>query len=218
MRIAGLTIIVTLLAAILISGCTSNSISTGKEDLSTASKSWIPFAGDESITFIFDTSTMVFTGTGREAFYETVRYKTDQSGFFSFQTDYYAELERQRVTFESPSTTYSLSYLLAKNKAETGDWELLSVTISDDQYYSNQLRIITYETDEFNKGENFKFQEMMTLNGMRFNDVYYRQQERRPFEIYYTKLQGIVAFRITSDQLWVINDHQAEEKISPLTN
>lgn len=206
MRVVVLAIVVALFAVSLFSGCGPTSVSTGKEDLRPASKNWIPFTGSESITFMFDTNKMVFTGTGMESFYESVRYKTDQSGFFSFQKDYYADLERLRVTFESPSTTYFLCYYLEKNKAESGDWELLKVTISDNQYYSNQLRIITYETDDFNKGKNYRLQASMTLSGKVFSDVYYWKQERRPFEIYYTKAQGVIAFKISSNQLWVIQN------------
>jgi hypothetical protein len=206
MRVMVKPITVALVAVSLLSGCSPKSVTTEKEDLRSDSKNWIPFTGSESITFMFDTSKMVFTGTGMESYYEAVRYKTDQSGFFSFQKDYYADLERMRATFESPSTTYFLSYYLEKNKAETGDWELLKVTISDNQYYSNQLRIITYETDDFDKGMNYRLQASMTLNGKVFKDVYYWKQERRPFEIYYTKAKGVIAFKIFSNQLWVIQD------------
>jgi hypothetical protein len=199
-------IVAPVLVLTLLSGCGPTSVSSGKEDLQPDSKTWIPFAGNESITFKFEEEKMVFTATGMETFYEPVLYKTDQSGFFSIQKDYYADLERVHITFESPSTTYFLSYCLEKNKAETGDWDLLKVTISDNQYYANQLRIITYETDNFNKGKNFRLQATMTLGGKVFNDVYYWKQERRPFEIYYTRSQGVIAFKITSNQLWVIED------------
>jgi hypothetical protein len=74
-----------------------------------------------------------------------------------------------------------------KLKAETGN--CFKVTISDNQYYSNQLRIITYETDDFNKGKNYRLQASMTLSGKVFSDVYYWKQERRPFEIYIPKLR-----------------------------
>ena len=93
----------------ILSGCGPKDVTTDPEELSAASKSWIPFEGNESVTFVFDTSKMVFTGTGKESFFETVRYKTDQGGLFNFQEDYYADLERETLGFLSPSTPFYFS-------------------------------------------------------------------------------------------------------------
>ena len=130
---------------------------------------------------------------------------TDQSGFFTYQEDYYADLERQELFFESPSTPYFFRYYLEKNKGETGEWDILRVKIADGNYYTSEMKLVIYETDTYNKGETFKFKSKATLSGQVFDSVYYWTQERRPFELYYTKEQGIVGFKISSNELWTIS-------------
>ena len=188
----------------ILSGCGPKDVTTDPEELSAASKSWIPFEGNESVTFVFDTSKMVFTGTGKESFFETVRYKTDQGGLFNFQEDYYADLERETLGFLSPSTPFYFSYYLEKNKGVTGDWDILRVTISEGIYYSNEMKIVISESDDFDKGDNFKFKSSLALNGTTYTDVYYWKQERRPFELYYTKSHGIIGFKLSSNELWTL--------------
>lgn len=187
-------------------GCGPKEVNTDPEELSNASESWIPFEGTESVTFSHDTATMVFSGTGKTSFFETVRYKTDQGGLFTFQEDYYADLERQNLEFVSPSTDFFFKYYLEKNKGETGMWDILKVTISEGIYYSNEMKIVISETDDFDKGDNFSFKESLTLNGVTYSDVYFWKQERRPFELYYTQFQGIIGFKLSSNELWTIQN------------
>ena len=197
-------LLINSLALILLIGCGPKEITTDPEELSNSSKSWIPFSGNESVSFIYDTNSMVFTGTGKTSYFETVRYKTDQGSLFTFQEDYYADLERETLGFVSPSTDFFFIYYLEKNKSETGDWDILTVTISEGIYYSIELKIVISETDDFDKGDNFKFQKSLTLNGETYSNVYYWKQERRPFEIYYTQTQGIIGFKLSSNELWTI--------------
>ncbi|MCD4697604.1 MAG: hypothetical protein K8S16_15365 [Bacteroidales bacterium] len=200
-----INIILLLLIAIVVVNCGPKSTTTEDETLSLMSKAWLPFEGAENITFEFDTSKLVFTGDGKETYFENVRYMTDQSGFFTVQEDYYADLERQHLNFESPAYPYFFSYYLEKNKGEYGSWDILKVTISDGVYYENVLKMAIFETDNFDKGESFRFQSKITLNGQSFDSVYYWKQERRPFELYYTKNQGIIGFKVSSNELWTIS-------------
>jgi hypothetical protein len=197
--------LLTIVALIsFVTSCGPKSTNIGQEDLQIASRDWIPYAGTESITFVFDTNEMVFTGQGKEIYYENVRYMSDQSGFFTLQEDFYADLEREELLFESPSTDYFINYKLERNKGETGDWDVLTVTLADGDYYSNHLKIVVYESDIYDKGEVFNFSRSSTLNGIVFDSVYYWKQERRPFEIYYTKKQGVVGFKITPKEIWTL--------------
>jgi hypothetical protein len=189
---------------ILLFGCGPKSITTDYQDLKSSSKSWIPYSGYESVTFEYDTNVMVFTGTGKETYYEYIRYMTDQSGFFNVQKDYYADFERQSLIFESPTTYYFITYYLERDKGDTGDWDIFRVSVGDGDYYKNEMKIVTYESDKYDKGERFSFKETVTLNEKVFNNVYYLKQERRPFEIYYTQLQGIVAFKLSAKETWTI--------------
>lgn len=188
-------------------GCGPKSVNSEKENLKSTSLSWIPFQNSESVAFEFDTMTMVFTGTGREQYYENVRYMTDQSGFINSQTDYYADLERQFLAFESPTTTYVINYYLERNKGETGDWDVLEVSMVDGEFYSNKIKKVLYETAGIDYGEVFKYKKAITIAGKKFTDVYYRIQDRRPFEIYYTQLRGIVAFKLSSSEMWTIKEN-----------
>ncbi|MEZ5082121.1 MAG: hypothetical protein R2750_01510 [Bacteroidales bacterium] len=197
-------IILLLLIAIFIMRCSPKETSTGTAELSASSKSWIPFYGTESVVFKNDTNIAVYTGTGREDYFENVRYMSDQSGFITMQEDYYAELERNSIIFESSSSPYFFSYYLEKNKGETGEWDMLHVTIADGDYYKNQIKLVVFETDEFNKGEIYKFQATKNLNGHVFDSVYFWTQKQRPFELYYTKSLGIIAYKASSNKLWVI--------------
>ena len=88
--------------------------------------------------------------------------------------------------------------LLERDKGDTGDWDIFRVSLGDGDYYKSEMKIVTYESDKYDKGENYSFKATVTLNGKVFNDVYYLKQERRPFEIYYTEQQGIVAFKLSA--------------------
>lgn len=189
---------------ILLFGCSPKSVSTEYQDLESNSKSWIPFYGYESVTFEFDTNFMVFSGIGREKYYDYIRYTTDQSGFFTVQKDYYAYLERQTLIFESPTTDYFITYYLERDKGDTGDWDIFKVSVGDGNYYKNEMKIVTYESEKYDRGEKFSFKATVNLNGKVFNDVYFVKQERRPFEIYYTRQQGIVAYKLSAKETWTI--------------
>ena len=193
-----------MLFAFLLNGCGPKSVSTGEDNLQPASKAWIPFNGNEVVVFTLDTMEMVFTGKGKETYYEHVRYKTDQGGFFSSQEDYYGDLERQELIFESPSTHYFVKYYLERNKGDMGDWDIFMVSVGDGDYYQNEMKIVTYETSSYDKGEDYTYQEEKMLNNIVFDSVYYKKQERRPFEVYYTKRQGVVGFKVSSTELWTI--------------
>ena len=192
---------------LLFSGCGPKSVNTDAENLKNTSLSWIPFQNSESVVFEFDTLIMTFSGTGREQYYENVRYMTDQSGFVSAQTDYYADLERQFLAFESQSTSYIINYYLERNKGETGDWDILEVSMIDGEFYSNKIKKVLYETAGVDYGEIYLYRKSMNIAGKVFTDVYYRIQDRRPFEIYYTQQQGIVAFKLSSSEMWSIKQN-----------
>jgi hypothetical protein len=189
---------------ILLFGCGPKSVTTDYQELKSSSKSWIPFGGYETVSFEFDTNIMVFTGFGKESYYDYLRYMTDQSGFFNVQKDYYAYFERQSLIFESPNTDYFITYFLKRSKGDTGDWDTFRISVGDGDYYKNEMKIITYESNSFDKGERYSFKERVLLNGKEFDNVYYLKQERRPFEVYYTQQQGVVAFKLSAKEIWTI--------------
>lgn len=198
---------ISILLFIQLSSCGPKSVSTDPEYLSSYSREWIPFTGLESLTFEYDTSEMTFTSDHKQIYYETVRYMTDESGFFRSQEDYYAEFERQKLEFTSPATPYFIRYYLERDKNELGDCDILKVAVGDGEYYKNEMKIVLYESDNSDKGENYKFKAHLRLNNIEFDSVYYWKQERRPFEIYYTKNQGVVAFKISSQEIWTIKQN-----------
>jgi hypothetical protein len=204
MRLYIYTVASVFFITIFFSGCGPKSITTPAENLNPNSLNWIPFGGDEDISFVYDTNEITYSATGKEIYFENLRYKTDQGGFFDGQKDYYADFERQSLTFESESTPYFISYFLEHNKSDQGDWDIFKVAVGDGDYYKNELKIVTYESDSYNKGEDYSFKESLVLNGVEFNDVYYKKQDRRPFELYYTKDQGVIAFKVSATELWVI--------------
>lgn len=201
-QIAGTAIVILLF---FLSSCGPKSTTTDPELIRESSKAWIPFAGEEHVQFFNDTSTIVFTGMGKESYYENRLYMSDQSGFFTYQQDYYADLERQELYFTSSSSDYFIHYLLEKGKGESGDWDILRVQLADGNYYTNDMKIVVYETDSYDKGEYFLYKDQVTLNGNEYSNVYYNTQEQRPFEIYYTKESGIVAFKIAATEIWTID-------------
>lgn len=187
-----------------LTACGPKKVSTADEKLQNSSKDWIPYTGTEELVYIYDTNKLVFTSSGKETFFDNIRYMSDQSGFVTVQEDYYADMERQLLIFDSPSTPYFLKYYLERNKGDTGDWDILKVSVGDGDYYKNEMKIVTYETDSYDKGEYYVFKKSKLLNGITFDSVYLWKQKRRPFEIYYTAKQGIVAFKVSSTELWVI--------------
>ena len=184
--------------------CGPKSETTDTEELSVESKSWIPFEGTESVTFEMDTATMNFTGQEKETWFDNVRYMTDQSGFITVQKDYYADLQRQELKFISPSTNFFIKYSLERSKGETGDWDIFRLQLSEGNYYKNEMKIVIFETDKYDKGEHFSYKKNLTLNGQNFTDVYYLRQERRHFELYYTRQQGVIGFKLNTNELWTI--------------
>ncbi len=178
------------LLVIVFSACSPTKEDTGEAPLSDDSKQWIPFAGTESVTFISDTSEIVFTGQEKESIFENMRYNSDQSGFFTIQKDFYADMERQILHFGSSGTPYFFRYYLQKYMGEAGSWDILRVSIADGDYYKNEIKIVVFETDKYDKGEILKYSASMNLNGQTFKKVYFWKQENRPFELYYTKEQG----------------------------
>lgn len=205
-----LAVQITFLSVIiaLFSSCSPTKEDTGEASLSDASKQWIPFVGTESITFVSDTSEIVFTGQEKQSIFKNTRYNSDQSGFFTVQKDYYADMERETLYFESTSTPYYFQYYLQKYMGETGSWDILRVSIADGDYYKNEVKIVVYETDSYDKGEIFIFSSSINLGGKVYNDVYYWKQENRPLELYYNKEYGVVAFKLSSNELWTLK--QAE--------
>lgn len=196
-----------LLSALLfiLIGCSPKSTTTDAELLRDASRTWIPFTGHESIVFYNDNDTIIFTGSGKESYFENFRYMSDQSGFFTFQEDFYADLERQELYFNSPSLDYFFHYALEKGKGESGNWDILKVSIANEQNYSNDMKIVVYESDDYDKGEYYSFKAEITLNGNDYRNVYYNAQEQRPFEVYYTKERGIIAFKVSATELWTVD-------------
>jgi hypothetical protein len=193
-----------MLMLIFISACSVKKEEAGPVSLKDDSKLWIPFEGTESVAFVTDTSEMTFTGKGKESLYVNTRYNSDQSGFFSLQKDYYADLEQQTLIFKSPNTPYYFKYYLQKYMGATGSWDILQVTIADGEYYQNEIKMVVYESDSYDKGEVFTFSSSINLNGNVFKKVYYWKQENRPFEIYYNQEQGIIGFKLSSNELWTI--------------
>ncbi len=191
--------------ALTIVSCGPKSVTTDVVMLKEDSKTWVPYSGEEQIIYYQDTNKIIFTGNGKMNYFENVRYMSDQSGFFTYQKDYYADLERQEVKFTSQSSDYFLQYLLEKGKGESGEWDILRVKIADGSYYSNALKIVTWQSDSYDKGEIFDFKDKVTLNGNVYRDVYYLTQERRPFELYYNRERGIVAFKVSSAEIWTID-------------
>lgn len=189
----------------LLFGCGPKSITTDDQYLKETSREWIPFAGTETVVFNYDTSKMVFTGQGLNSYFDNVLYMTDQSGFFAVEKDYYANLERELLIFESPSTSYFIKYYLETSKGDVGEWDIFKVIMADGDFYKNEIKIVVYQTDSYNKGENYKYKNKITLNSIQFDSVYYWKQENRPFEIYYTKKQGIVAFKLSSQEIWTLS-------------
>jgi hypothetical protein len=196
-------LVISLVFIILLIGCGPKSINSEDETLDSLSVRWIPYYGSENVTFEYDESQMLFSGAGRESYFENVRYMTDQ-GFIGQQEDYYANLERQDLIFNSVSTPYFIKYHLERNKGELGDWDILRVSVGDGDYYQNELKIVTFETDNSDKGENYTFKKEQVLNGITFDSVYFKKQERRPFELYFSKRYGVIAFKVSATELWII--------------
>jgi len=193
-----------IIISVILFSCGPKTILTDPENLNPNSLNWIPFTGYEDIVFVYDTSEMSYSSGAREMYFENLRYKTDQGGFLGVQEDYYAALERQSMTFNSESTPYFISYYLERNKGDLGDWDVFKVAVGDGDYYKNEMKIITYESDNYDKGEDYDYKNEVTLNGIIFDSVYYKKQDRRPFEVYYTKKLGVVAFKVSSTEIWMI--------------
>lgn len=191
------------LAGIILSGCDTKSVTTSKEYLNKASLDWLPVSGNGTLVFENDSITVEFHGTGEEAWFERVLYKTDQEGTFKVQQNYYADMERRSMEFISDSTSYVFTILMKRCKGDIGAWDELYVTLSDGFYYENTVKIITYKTANWQYGES-ELAPKVVLNEKTYNNVYFRQQERRPQNLYVNSAQGIVGYNTTSDDIWTI--------------
>jgi len=205
MKIGNLIIIFfSLIIIVSLNSCGPKSISTGKENIETSSEQWIPFNGEESVVFVHDTNKITFTSSAKVFFYDNERYMTDHGSFIALQEDYYADLERQTLNFTSNSTSYNIDYYLERNKGDVGDWDMLRVTMTDGNYYHNEIKIAVFNPSGSDLGELYEYKKTETLNGIQFDSVYSRKQPQRPFEIYYTKRKGVIAFKLSSQEIWTL--------------
>jgi hypothetical protein len=193
-----------ILIVVLLNSCGPKSISTDRQKIQDASKEWIPFNGEESVVFVHDTNKIVFNGSGKETYYENIRYMTDQGSFIAVQEDYYADFERQYLDFYSNSTNYDISYYLERDKGDAGDWDLLKIIMADGNFYKNELKIAVYNPSEVDLGEIYQYKKTLTLNGNQYDSVYFWKQDQRPFEVYYTKRKGVIAFKLSSQEIWTL--------------
>lgn len=188
---------------ILIVSCEPKSINSGQYILSDASRSFIPFSGDETVVFMVDdTTTLEFYEAGVENYFETVRYKSENNGILSTQEDYYADVERLKVTFVSDSSEWIIKYLLEKHMTEIGEYDMLKVILTDEKYYEIMLKKVVYKEAEWAYGETFYEKPSVSINGSTFLNVLNWLQDKRPLSIYYTKTQGVVGFRLTPEEIW----------------
>ena len=199
--------LLSLIISVLLSlpSCGPKSVESDPIDLQPSSKAWMPFYGLEYIVYKNDTGTMIFKGQGRNSYYENKRYMTDASGFFSSQKDYYADFEREELTFESDQTSYIISYKLESDKGDVGDWDYLYVKMIEGTYYSNELKMITFTNSDYDFGQIYSYKKSVTLNGIVFDSVYFLKQSSRPMELYYTKRDGVIAFKLNAQELWTID-------------
>ncbi len=187
----------------LLFSCEPKSINSGQYNLSAASKSFIPFSGNEKVVFMVnDTVTLEFYEAGVENYYETVRYKSDNSGILSTQEDYYADVERLKVTFVSDSSDWIIKYILEKNMTEIGEYDMLKVVLTDEKYYEISLKKVVYKEANWDYPEAFTEKPSVAINGSTFLNVLLWLQDKRPLSIFYTKTQGVVGFRLTPEEIW----------------
>ena len=97
-----------------------------------------------------------------------------------------------------------MRYYLEKSEAETGEWDMIHITLGDGDYYKNEIRKVVFETDDYPKAETFEFKTSIKLNGVNYSDIYYLKQERRPFELYYSRTLGVIAFKLSANELYTI--------------
>lgn len=205
MKIIGLSkyLIPLGLVFLLLTSCEPKDINSGKYSFSSASKSFIPFKGGERIVFMVnDTTNLEFYEAGIEDYYENVRYKSDQSGFFSAQNDYYADVERLIVTFVSDSSEFVIKYVLEKNMTEIGEYDMLKIIMTDEKYYQIMLKRVVYKEKSWEYGETYVEKPSVSINGSTFLNILLWTQDKRPLSIYYNKTQGVVGFRLTPEEIW----------------
>lgn len=186
------------------SSCGPKSISTSTQNLEASSLEWLPFHGEDTIVFVHDTNKIIFNGAGINTYYENIRYMTDQGSFIAVQEDYYADFERKELDFESNATNYNIEYFLKRSKGDVGDWDMLSVIMADGNFYKNELKIAVFNPSGSELGEIYDYKKSITLNGNQYDSVYFWKQDQRPFEIYYTKRKGVIAFKLSSQEIWTL--------------
>ncbi|MCD4745772.1 MAG: hypothetical protein K8R58_05690 [Bacteroidales bacterium] len=182
--------------------CGTKTVNTDTVYLNETSLAWIPFQGDEQVTFISsDSNEVVYHGTGKNIYFENVLYETEQTGFFSSEKNYYADMERIDLIFQSDSLAYNIKYYLETNKGSIGDWDIFKLSFSD-KNFSILMKKIVYYTDDWDYGEHFEYADSITINDNKYYNVYYFTQLSRPYEIYYTQTQGVVGFRLSDYEIW----------------
>jgi len=166
------------------------------------SKEWMPYWGYDELKFInTDSNIYTFHGTGAVNYFERVLYQTDQSGFFTTAKNYYADLERIKLTFISDSTDFDLICHLEKNLGEAGEYDMLTVRITNG-FTDLEIKKAVYYSSKDRFGEKYLYTDTLTINNHKYADIQYNTQERRPYKIYYNKTEGIVGFKITQDNVY----------------
>lgn len=185
-------------------GCMKE-IYKGQSSVLNSSRLWVPFQGGEKVVFLNTTSSegasMSYDLGKRKSIFNNI---TDcrTKNIFQDECDVYS-MEYDFVTATSVDKKGNITYSMERGQEGGQYYDELKLRV---QYYGNAE--LTMSLQVFNENgtldkdcEFIESPKTIVVGGKVYTDVYVKEKGKQA--IYYTKKQGLVAFNLDGENLWI---------------
>jgi len=177
----------------------------GQSNLTNNSRLWIPYQGGEKVVFVnlnsAEGASMSYEFAKRKSIYNNI---TECKAKNPFQDECFVySMEYDFVTATSVDKKGTLTYSLERGQKDGKYYDELKLRV---QYYGsaevNTILQVYNETGTLDKNCEFiEFPNTVKVGNKYLSDIYVRKVGNQ--EVYYTKKQGVVAFKVDGTNLWV---------------
>jgi hypothetical protein len=177
----------------------------GQSTLTNNSRLWIPYQGGEKVVFLnvnsSEGATMSYELGKRKSIFNNIT-ECRAKNPFQDECEVYS-MEYEFVTATSVDKKGTLTYSLERGQKDKKFYDELKLRV---QYYGssevNMVLQVYNDTGTLDKNCDFvAYPNTIKLGNKSFSDVYVKKVGSQ--EVYYTKKQGVVAFKVDGTNLWV---------------
>ncbi|MFN0204095.1 MAG: hypothetical protein ACKVTZ_21430 [Bacteroidia bacterium] len=190
-----------LTIALLSAACGSQNEFGGTENLKDASLSWIPFAGNEQVVFKnVNGDSLVFKGGTKSLKYAREITGCD-GGTWNSGGCIENDLQQQSISFQCTDPKLALNYLLAVKKTNETRWDILTVSLLENNTKKTTFSFDVTQVGIPNSHESFFYGDSVKIAGKNFAEVF-RNKTTGSYNVYYNKSQGVVGFELGDGSQW----------------